>query len=119
MAAGKRYSELVSREPGAAITRRSLAHYTVTYLRFVWGLAAGITVTAYCLWAFEVGGREGGSASWASWSVAPFVLAVLRYGVDIDAGRAEAPEEVALRDRTLQVLAVLWLGLFALGALGV
>ena len=49
----------------------------------------------------------------------PFVLAVLRYGVDIDAGRAEAPEDVALRDRTLQVLALLWLALFALGAAGV
>ncbi len=143
MAAGKRFSELEARESLTAAAdsssgaeavevdhvlgvsddrtpaRRSLADYTPTYLRFVWGLAAAITVTAYCLWAFEVGARAGGSASWAAISVAPFVLAVLRYAVEIDAGRAEAPEDVALRDRTLQVLAVLWLLTFALGALGV
>lgn len=116
MAAGKRYSELVSLPDGASPVRASLAGYSPQYLRFVWGLAAGVTVTAYCLWAFEVGGA--GSGSWAAWSVAPFVLAILRYAVDIDAGRAEAPEDVALRDRTLQVLALLWVVCFALAAAG-
>lgn len=116
MAAGKRYSELVSLPEGASPVRASLAGYSPQYLRFVWGLAAGVTVTAYCLWAFEVGGA--GSGSWAAWSVAPFVLAILRYAVDIDAGRAEAPEDVALRDRTLQVLALLWVVCFALAAAG-
>ncbi len=119
MAAGKRFSELVSRQDGAAETRRSLAHYTPGYLRFVWSLAASVTVLGYCLWAFEVGSRQTGITAWAAWSVVPFVLAVLRYGMDIDAGRAEAPEDVALRDRPLQVLAVVWLVLFALGAAGV
>jgi decaprenyl-phosphate phosphoribosyltransferase len=116
MAAGKRFSELLAQPAGEDPARRSLAGYTVTYLRFVWGLAAGVTITAYCLWAFEVGTRSTGS--WAAWSVAPFVLAVLRYAVRIDAGQAEAPEEVALRDRTLQVLAVLWVATFALAASG-
>lgn len=116
MAAGKRYSELVSLEDGAAPARASLVGYSPAYLRFVWGLSAGVTVTAYCLWAFEVGG--GGSSAWAAWSVAPFVLAILRYAVDIDAGRAEAPEDVALRDRTLQVLALVWVVCFALAASG-
>ncbi len=120
LAAGKRFSELVAQDPvGGPVTRRSLAHYSVSYLRFVWGFAAAVTVTAYCLWAFEVGTTTSATRAWAAWSVAPFVLAVLRYGVDIDAGRAEAPEEVALRDHTLQLLAALWLVLFALGALGV
>lgn len=112
MAAGKRYSELVSLPEGVEPARVSLQGYTREYLRFVWGVSAGVTITAYCLWAFEVGQGTG----WAVWSVAPFVLAVLRYAVDIDAGRAEAPEDVALRDRTLQVLALLWVVLFALGA---
>jgi len=116
MAAGKRYSELVSVEDGSTPARASLAGYSPAYLRFVWGLSAGVTVTAYCLWAFEVGGS--GSGSWAAWSVAPFVLAILRYAVDIDAGRAEAPEDVALRDRTLQVLALVWVVCFALAASG-
>jgi len=117
MAAGKRFSELVAQPEGGDPVRRSLAGYTPTYLRFVWTVAAGVTITAYCLWAFEVGGDRA-TGSWAAWSVAPFVLAVLRYAVRIDAGQAEAPEDVALRDRTLQVLALLWVATFALAASG-
>ncbi len=116
MASGKRFSELLAQPEGSEPARRSLSSYTPSYLRFVWGLAAAVTITAYCLWAFEVGIRANGS--WAAWSVAPFVLAVLRYALDIDAGRAEAPEDVALRDRPLQVLALLWVITFALAASG-
>ena len=58
MAAGKRASELnlvAEKDPAERKnTRKVLAGYTPTYLRFVWGLAATVTVTAYCLWAFEV-----------------------------------------------------------------
>jgi decaprenyl-phosphate phosphoribosyltransferase len=116
MAAGKRYSELLAQPDVGEPSRRSLAGYTPTYLRFVWGLAAAVTITAYCLWAFEVGSRSTGS--WAAWSVAPFVLALLRYAFRIDAGDAEAPEDVAFRDRPLQVLALLWVITFALAASG-
>ena len=41
--------------------------------------------------------------------MAPFVLAVLRYAVDVDAGRADEPEEIALSDHVLQALAAVWL----------
>ena len=34
-------------------TRRSLDHYSLSYLRFVWILAAVLVVTCYSLWAFE------------------------------------------------------------------
>ena len=34
----------------------------------------------------------------------PFVLILLRYARDIDAGLAEAPEEMLFRDRVLQIL---------------
>jgi len=122
MAAGKRFSELVrSDADGAAVTstrRRSLDGYTTTYLRFVWGSAAGITVTAYCLWAFEVS-QQPATLPWGQWSVLPFVLAILRYAVDVDRGSAEAPEDVVLHDRALLVMGAVWLLLFALGALGV
>lgn len=122
MAAGKRFSELerTIRDHGDAsgAARRSLAGYTPAYLRFVWGTAAAVTITGYCLWAFEVGLGET-SFPFAEWSVLPFVLAILRYAVDVDAGEAEAPEEVVLQDRVLQVLGLVWLVLFGLGALGV
>jgi len=122
MAAGKRFSELqrtISENGDASnAARRSLSGYTTGYLRFVWGLAAAVTVTAYCLWAFEVGLAES-SFPFAEWSVLPFVLAILRYAVDVDSGEAEAPEEVVLHDPVLMVLGVAWLALFGLGALGV
>lgn len=118
MAAGKRFSELQRSEVDPdAPQRRSLAGYTTTYLRFVWGVAAAVTITAYCLWAFEVGLGES-SFPWSQWSVLPFVLAILRYAVDVDRGGAEAPEDVVLRDRALQALGLAWLVLFGLGALG-
>ncbi len=44
----------------------------------------------------------------------PFTLAVLRYGVDVDAGTAGEPEEIALKDKILQAIAGLWLVTVAL-----
>ena len=40
----------------------------------------------------------------------PFTIAILRYAVDVDGGLAGEPEEIALRDRVLQLLAVAWIG---------
>ncbi len=34
----------------------------------------------------------------------PFTIAILRYAVDVDGGMAGEPEEIALRDRVLQLL---------------
>ncbi len=122
MATGKRSSELDTMmeadSTGRATTRRVLSRYSPTYLRFVWGLAATITVAAYCLWAFEVA-EVGSSVPWAEISIIPFVMAILRYAVDIDSHSAGAPDEVVLSDRVLLVLGVLWVVTFALGALGV
>ena len=122
MAAGKRFSELEhagrDADGSAEHTRRSLAGYTPAYLRFVWGTAAAVAITAYCLWAFEVGLAES-TFPWAEWSVLPFVLAILRYAADVDRGEAEAPEDVVLHDRALLAMGAAWLVLFGLGALGV
>mgnify|MGYP000491599670 FL=1 len=123
MAAGKRYSELDrfardGNESDDSPKRKSLDGYTLGYLRFVWGVAAAVTITSYCLWAFDVA-ETPSSFPWAEWSVLPFVLAILRYGVSVDRGAAEAPEDTALHDRVLLLLGLAWLILFGLGALGV
>ncbi len=121
MAAGKRYSELERTSvEGTDLTfrRKSLQGYTAGYLRFVWGMAAAVTVTGYCLWAFEVAQKQS-TLPWAQWSVLPFVLAIMRYAVVIDRSKAEAPEDALLQDRVLLVLGVAWLVLFGLGSLGV
>jgi decaprenyl-phosphate phosphoribosyltransferase len=59
------------------------------------------------------------SAPWLSFSVAPFVVGVLRYALTIDQGAAGAPEDILLSDRGLQVVGLVWLGVFTLGVLGV
>jgi decaprenyl-phosphate phosphoribosyltransferase len=84
----------------------------------VWGTAAAVTISAYCLWAFDVASQPA-SFPWAEWSIVPFVLAILRYAVVIDNGAGEAPEDAVLRDRVLLLLGLVWIILFGLGALGV
>jgi len=115
MVAGKRYSELITLGEDAARSRPSLAGYTASYLRFVWGVAAAVTITAYCLWAFEVGDRPG-ELPWGPLSVAPFVVALLRFSLDIDSARASAPDEIVVSDKVLITLGLIWLAIFSLGA---
>ncbi len=84
----------------------------------MWGTSAAVVITAYCLWAFEVG-LAPSTFAWATWSVVPFVMAVMRYAVDVDRGEAEAPEDVVLHDPVLLAMGAAWLVLFGLGAMGV
>ena len=107
MVAGKRYAELQLAERTGAAIRKALESYTSTYLRFVWTLSATAMVMCYGLWAFE---RDHGSARWFTVSMVPFTIAILRYAVDVDGGLAGEPEEIALRDRVLQLLFVVWIG---------
>ena len=107
MAAGKRYGESRRGELTGEPVRRVVQRYTPTYLRFVWTLAATVVVTTYALWAIEVLVAQTGT-SLATLTIVPFVLAVLRYAVDVDSGNAEEPEEIALHDRVLLGLAGLW-----------
>jgi decaprenyl-phosphate phosphoribosyltransferase len=116
MVSGKRYSEYRAVELSGTeigLTRRSLREYTPTYLRFVWSTAAAVAITAYSLWAFELTVSSG--TIYLGLSIVAFVLAILRYARDIDGGLAGEPEDVVLRDRTLQSLGLVWLVLFALG----
>src|SRR5690606_10033723 len=53
--------------------------------------------------------------AWSVISLVPFVVAVLRYAVDVDSGNAGEPEEIALHDRVLQVLGGAWVVLLVLG----
>jgi decaprenyl-phosphate phosphoribosyltransferase len=108
MAAGKRYAELQLAENTGAKIRKSLESYTSSYLRFVWTLSATSLVLCYGLWAFER--DDTGGTSWFVVSMIPFTIAILRYAVDVDGGMAGEPEEIALKDRVLQLLALAWIG---------
>jgi decaprenyl-phosphate phosphoribosyltransferase len=107
IAAGKRYAELQLAERTGAKIRKALENYTSTYLRFVWTLSATALVVCYGLWAFD---REHGQVGWFVVSMVPFTIAILRYAVDVDGGLAGEPEDIALRDRVLQLLFLTWIG---------
>ncbi len=108
MVAGKRYSEILQAS-GDGRTRASLRHYSASYLRFVWTLAATLTILTYVLWAFAHATSEPGGISWNVISVVPFTLGMMRYAFRVDHGRAGAPEDVVLGDRPLQLVGLAWL----------
>jgi len=112
---GKRYAELLEFGDNAADLRPSLDGYSVTYLRFVLGVAASVTLLSYCLWAFEK--ARVADTSWPMYqlSIVPMATALLRYGLVLERGHGGAPEEVFLSDRALQALALIWVVTFALG----
>jgi decaprenyl-phosphate phosphoribosyltransferase len=117
MVSAKRYSEAVqlADSPLKGRTRALLGEYTRGYLRFVWQLAAGVSVLGYCLWALEGGGADGaGLLPWREISMVGFIVGVLRYAVFADRGTAGAPEDVVLGDRGLQLVGLVWLALYAL-----
>lgn len=112
MVSGKRYAEILLDTESEGAVRGSLKNYTPSYLRFVWQSAAAILVLGYSLWAFS--GVAGGSSLWTSLSVVPFILAVFRYCQHIDRGDAEAPEDIALHDVSLQAMAFTWIATLGL-----
>ena len=116
MVAGKRLSELVRAQHENTAVRRAVTHYPLSYLRGILAISASVAIAGYCLWAADVAAHHGNSI-WVGVSVFPFVLALLRYGLDADNGRVEEPEEVVIRDRTLQCLGLLWLVTYAAGVL--
>jgi decaprenyl-phosphate phosphoribosyltransferase len=111
--AGKRYCERVS-GGGDGTTRSVLRQYSPDYLRFVWMLAAAVTLSAYCVWAFQRVGHD--EIPWYELSIIPFVLGVLRYGLLIDTVAAAAPEDALASDRPLQAIALVWVATFAFGS---
>ncbi len=111
--AGKRTVEL--RMDGAVEHRAALAGYTPEFLRYVQSVASGVTLLAYCLWAFEKADLSDSSIPWFQLSIMPFVVLILRYALILETEEHRGPEEIVLEDRQLQVLGLIWAVLFAFG----
>jgi len=110
--AGKRYAELID-GGHAEPARASLRDYSAQYLRSVYGLAAAVATTGYCLWAFQR--AHSAKLSWYEVTVIPFVLWLLRYALLLDRGEGQAPEELVLRDRFLLTMSAVWTAVFVCG----
>ena len=98
--------------------RPTLGHYTPSFLRSVRTLSAAVTVSAYCLWAFERASEvhPGHDPVWFQLTIIPFVIALLHVLRLLDSGAGAAPEELAIHDHRLQIYGVCWVALFAIGA---
>jgi decaprenyl-phosphate phosphoribosyltransferase len=117
MVTGKRYAEHLQLGDRRGSHRRSLDSYSEEFLRGVMHVSAAVAMTAYCLWAFE---RETAlhhhqSPIFFQLSIVPFILGILRYAYLVDTGHGGQPERIIVSDRTLQLVAVVWIALFALG----
>lgn len=113
---GKRYAELKAAGELAERTRPVLAQYSTDYLQAVLGTTAGVTVLAYCLWAFE-GSAHHQPSGWTALSAVPFVLGIMRYGLLLEHGHGEEPEEVFARDKQLLAIGAVWLALLLFGTI--
>ncbi len=113
VAAGKRRAELLRSDRELDSGRRVLRHYSGGALRVILLLAGAGALVAYCVWASELPAVNG--IPWRALSIVPFAAAVLRFGVVVRAGLGEAPEDLLLADRWLQLSTVAWLVLFVLG----
>jgi decaprenyl-phosphate phosphoribosyltransferase len=106
---GKRQADLRS-----MVDASTMSMYPATYLRGVWVLAAGVAITAYCLWAVAEPHLVDGIA-WSQVSIVPFAVALLRYAYVVELGDGGAPEEVFLHDRALQSMVVVWILTYGAG----
>jgi len=118
---GKRSGEqqlLAEEDTDDAAIRQTLSLYTPSFLRTVRTLSAAVTVSAYCLWAFERASQvhPGHAPVWFQLTIVPFVIALLHVLRLLDSGAGAAPEELALEDHRLQIYGAVWVALFAIGA---
>ena len=106
---GKRAAEL--RNVGVA-NRAVLKEYTEEFLHSALTLSATVVVTAYCLWAIDTSSTGLSSVKHdiipLRLTILPVVLAILFIIRGAESPDGEAPEDLLLKNRTVQVLAVVW-----------
>ena len=112
--AGKRYAEL--RDLGDdAQTRSTLDDYSLGFLRIVLSVSSGASLVTYCIWAFDTREIAGSTLPFYELSIIPMGTALLRYTLILEQGHGAAPEEIFAHDRVLQILGLIWMGVFGLG----
>lgn len=104
---GKRRAEMSLLEKGAASHRKVLDGYTIPLLDQYITIVSGMTIVTYALYTFSA---ENLPDNHSMMLTIPFVVyGIFRYLQLIQTGHAAgSPEEVALKDRPLQLTVLLW-----------
>ncbi len=104
---GKRRAEITLLEKGAGSHRRVLDGYTIPLLDQFITIVSGTTIVAYSLYTFSAPNLPENHTMMLT---IPFmVYGIFRYLQLIQSGHAAgAPDEVALKDRPLQLIVLLW-----------
>jgi 4-hydroxybenzoate polyprenyltransferase len=105
---GKRRAEMSLLEKGAGSHRKVLDGYTIPLLDQFITIVSGMTIVTYSLYTFFA---ENLPANHSMMLTIPFVVyGIFRYLQLIQTGHAAgAPDEVALKDRPLQITVALWM----------
>ena len=109
---GRRFGEFRALQDSRGHHRSTLVDYSEPMLRSMLTSTSTVTITAYCIWAFE---GQGSRNVLAALSIIPFVLGIYRYAMVGEAGAGGSPEDVFLRDRFLQITCILWLSCVVAG----
>ena len=104
---GKRRAEMTLLEQGAGSHRKVLDGYTLPLLDQFITIVSGTTIVAYSLYTFSAPNLPENHSMMLT---IPFmVYGIFRYLQVIQTGNAAgAPDEVALKDRPLQLTVILW-----------
>jgi 4-hydroxybenzoate polyprenyltransferase len=104
---GKRRAEMNLLAQGASAHRRVLEGYTIPLLDQYITIVSGMTIVAYSLYTFSAPNLPENHAMMLT---IPFVVyGIFRYLQLIQFGHAAgSPDEVALKDRPLQIAVLLW-----------
>lgn len=112
VAAAKRQAELRRTEATGTTGRSVLSIYSAPLLRAIIAGSTAVALFAYSVWAFSLPDID--DLPWRPLTIIPFAACLVRYGALTRRGAGEAPEDLLLSDRWLQVAGFVWLVLFAL-----
>jgi decaprenyl-phosphate phosphoribosyltransferase len=68
----------------------------------------------YCMWAFESANVANETIPFHGLSIVPMVLALFRYLMVLENGGGGAPEEVFMKDRSIQLYGLVWVVIYGL-----
>lgn len=104
---GKRRAELTLMTTSASTHRKVLDGYTIPFLDQIMMMISGMTIISYSLYTFSAPNLP---ANHTMMMTIPFVIyGILRYMYLVEVeGTGNAPDEVLLLDRPLQIVILLW-----------